>query len=91
MKRVERLLYPQRPSGILAAAFAVVVLMASTAMVLSAWHVSPNPGLVSEQAGNKVDSPWQKWLNEDLVYIISAEEKAAFEQLKTDVPTLNTT
>ncbi|HEX3681876.1 MAG TPA: GWxTD domain-containing protein [Bryobacteraceae bacterium] len=28
--------------------------------------------------------PWKKWLNEDVVYIITDEEKRAFKQLKTD-------
>ena len=78
MKRVKRLLYPKSPGGIWAPALAAIVLMAGTAMVLSAWHV--NAG----QADNKVDGPWQKWLNEDVVYIISDQEKAAFERQKTD-------
>jgi GWxTD domain-containing protein len=29
-------------------------------------------------------SPYQKWLNEDVVYIIADEERAAFEKLTTD-------
>jgi GWxTD domain-containing protein len=28
--------------------------------------------------------PWKKWLNEDVLYIITDEEKKAFKQLKTD-------
>ena len=28
--------------------------------------------------------PWKKWLNEDVLYIITDEEKAAFKRLKTD-------
>jgi GWxTD domain-containing protein len=28
--------------------------------------------------------PWKKWLNEDVIYIITDEEKAAFKRLKTD-------
>jgi GWxTD domain-containing protein len=28
--------------------------------------------------------PWKKWLNEDVVYIITDEEKQAFKRLKTD-------
>lgn len=28
--------------------------------------------------------PWKKWLNEDVIYIITDEEKAAFRRLKTD-------
>src|ERR1700761_7166562 len=28
--------------------------------------------------------PWKKWMNEDVLYIITDEEKRAFKQLKTD-------
>lgn len=28
--------------------------------------------------------PWKKWLNEDVIYIITDEEKQAFKRLKTD-------
>ncbi len=28
--------------------------------------------------------PWKKWLNEDVIYIITDEERAAFKRLKTD-------
>ncbi len=28
--------------------------------------------------------PWKKWLNEDVVYIVTDEEKKAFHQLRTD-------
>lgn len=29
-------------------------------------------------------APWDKWLSEDVVYIVADEERLAFEQLKTD-------
>ncbi|MBV8866945.1 MAG: GWxTD domain-containing protein [Acidobacteriaceae bacterium] len=32
----------------------------------------------------ELQGPWKKWLNEDVVYIITDEEKRAFKQLKTD-------
>ncbi len=28
--------------------------------------------------------PWKKWMNEDVIYIITEEEKTAFKRLKTD-------
>ena len=84
MKRVKRLLYPQRPSGIWAPALAVVVLLAGGAMVLAAWQTNSSPSPVLQQTGNQLNGSWQKWLNEDVVYIISDEEKATFESLKTD-------
>jgi GWxTD domain-containing protein len=32
----------------------------------------------------ELQGPWKKWLNEDVVYIITDEEKQAFKRLKTD-------
>ena len=32
----------------------------------------------------ELSGPWKKWLNEDVVYIITDAEKKAFSQLKTD-------
>jgi GWxTD domain-containing protein len=32
----------------------------------------------------ELETPYRKWLTEDAVYIITAEEKAAFERLQTD-------
>jgi GWxTD domain-containing protein len=83
MKRIKRLLYPKGPSGIWAPTLAAAVLMAGSAMALAAWQVNANPGLASLQSDQKAGT-WQKWLNEDVVYIISDEEKAAFEHLTTD-------
>ena len=56
----------------------------STAMALAALQVDAKSGLVSQQTDQKAENPWQRWLNEDVVYIISGEEEAAFEGLKTD-------
>lgn len=84
VKRIKRLLYPKGPSGIWAPVLAAVVLMASTATVLAAWHANPGSAPAPQQTDQKVDGPWGKWLNEDVAYIISNEEKTAFEGLKTD-------
>jgi GWxTD domain-containing protein len=75
VKRIRRLLYPKSPSGIWAPAMAAVVLLVSSGVLFAAWRMEPAP----QQPG-----PWQKWLNEDVVYIISDEEKAAFEHLTSD-------
>ncbi|HXE12632.1 MAG TPA: GWxTD domain-containing protein [Bryobacteraceae bacterium] len=32
----------------------------------------------------EMEGPWKKWLNEDVVYIITDQEKAAFKKLQTD-------
>ncbi len=36
------------------------------------------------QLKKELETPWKKWLNEDVVYIISDEERKAFKQLNTD-------
>jgi GWxTD domain-containing protein len=37
-----------------------------------------------KQLERELAGPWKKWLNEDVVYIITDQEKQAFKQLKTD-------
>ncbi len=32
----------------------------------------------------ELETPWRKWLNEDVVYIITDEERKAFKQMNTD-------
>jgi GWxTD domain-containing protein len=73
VRRIRRLLYPHSSSGIWAPVLAVVVLLALSGGLLAAWHRSP-----------AAQGPWQKWLKEDVVYIISDEERVAFERLATD-------
>jgi GWxTD domain-containing protein len=37
-----------------------------------------------ERLRKELETPYRKWLNEDVVYIITDEEKAAFKRLQTD-------
>jgi hypothetical protein len=37
-----------------------------------------------EKLRKELETPYKKWLNEDVVYIITDEEKAAFKRLSTD-------
>jgi GWxTD domain-containing protein len=37
-----------------------------------------------KQLEKELMGPWKKWLNEDVLYIITDEEKQSFKQLKTD-------
>ena len=84
MKRIKRLLYPKGPTGIWAPVLTVAVLMAGSAMVLAAWEVNPLAHQASSAQTVQKTGPWQKWVNEDVVYIIADDERAAFERLKTD-------
>ena len=84
MNRIKRLLVPQSPNGIWAPALAAMFLLASTTMVLAAWRATPYSRPASEQTNKKVDDPWQKWLSEEVPYIISDQERTAFKKLETD-------
>src|SRR5436305_1243416 len=37
-----------------------------------------------KQLEKELAGPWKKWMNEDVIYIITDEEKQAFKRLKTD-------
>jgi GWxTD domain-containing protein len=78
MKRIRRLLYPQGPNGNWASIFAAVILMAGAAVALAAWQPK------APQAQSAPEFTFSKWLNQDVVYIIADEERAAFERLTTD-------
>jgi GWxTD domain-containing protein len=85
MKRIQRLLYPKGPSGIWAPALAAIVVMASSVLALGAWHSNPNPDEAASAQNSKAPAgPWEKWLNEDVIYIIGYDEALAFQSLKTD-------
>jgi TonB family protein len=75
VKRIRRLLYPKGPNGAWTPLFSAVILMATATAVLMAWQAAP------QQA---VQSAYDKWLNEDVVYIITAQERVAFQKLTTD-------
>ncbi len=86
MKRIRRLLYPKGPSGSWAPALAAIVLIASATLALAGWQTKLDPDKVATAQGTKApaETVWQKWLNEDVVYIITPDERAALERLQTD-------
>ncbi len=82
------------PVGIAAACLAAAALVAQS-QAPSASSASGNETvskpLTKKQIARKqkelekeLQGPWKKWLNEDVVYIITDEEKRAFKQLRTD-------
>jgi TonB family protein len=81
VKRIRRLLYPRGPNGAWTPLFSAVILMTTAAVALVAWQATPPQQQQTERA---VMSPYDKWLNEDVVYIISDQERAAFQKLTTD-------
>jgi len=54
-------------------------------VTMVAWQASP----VQPQSNLTAGSPYEKWLNEDVVYIISDRERAAFRKLVSDYERAN--
>ena len=102
MKRVRRLLEPERPRPVAGPVLAAILLLAPVAVGLSAWQARPPapppsgpairqaapPILVAQAQPPRtrapLATPYRKWLTEDVVYIITNEERAAFERLQAD-------
>ena len=87
VKRIHRLLYPKGPNGAWTPLFAAVILLAVAVVTLAAWQAAPpqkSSTAGSQQADRSETSPYVKWLNEDVVYIIDDKERAAFQKLTTD-------
>ncbi len=73
VKRIRRLLIPaQGASSALTPFVSAGILMITAAVGLIAWQAKVP------------DSPYGKWLNEDVVYIIHPDERVAFLRLETD-------
>jgi GWxTD domain-containing protein len=76
MRRITRILYPlEGRQAALAPVVLAGVLTLVAAVALSAWQSKP----VESQT-----DPYKKWLNEDVTYIIDAQERAAYLGLGTD-------
>lgn len=87
VKRIRRLLYPKGPNGAWTPLFAAVILMTIAAVTLAAWQAAPpqqSSAAPQQKTERAVKSPYDMWLNEDVVYIIDDKERAAFQKLTTD-------
>lgn len=77
MKRIRRLLYPKEsPRAFLTPVLSAGMLVAVTAMALSAWQSKP--------AGDAPGDFYPKWLNEEVPYIITDAERNIFNQLQSN-------
>lgn len=87
VERIRRLLYPTGPNGIWTPLCAAVVFIATAAVALTVLHAAPaqrNSAAAEPQTEGVKVSPYVKWVNEDVVYIILDVERAAFLKLTTD-------
>ena len=83
VKRIRRLLY--QPEGLALGSFVSSgILMLALAGALAAWQSSTPSGTQAPPASQANASPYTKWLEEDVVYIIEAKERTAFLNLKTN-------
>ncbi len=67
---------------------AIAILAATAAVAMAAWP-SQAPQQSSDapaQTDSTATSAYDKWLNQEVVYIIADEERAAFQRLTTDEP-----
>jgi len=77
MKRVRRLLYPtENPRAFLTPVLSAGMLVVVTALALTAWQSKP--------VGDAAADFYQRWVNEDVMYIITHEERNAFNQLRSN-------
>jgi GWxTD domain-containing protein len=82
VKRIRRLLIPaEGPGSALTPFVSAGILMIAAAVGLTAWQSEPSPK-PSPEASKA--SAYAKWLDEDVVYIIANDERAAFQRLETD-------
>ena len=77
VERIRRLLYP--PEGLAWAPFVSAgILTIAAAGALLAWQAAIPP------ASQPKVSPYTRWLDEEVVYIIADRERVAFQSLRTD-------
>ena len=86
VKRIRRLLYPQGPNGAWTPLLAAVVFISTAALALFASQsgIQQTSAAAQSQADRTAVSPYDRWLNEDVAYIIDERERAAFKALTTD-------
>jgi GWxTD domain-containing protein len=86
MKRIRRLLYPKAPISAWTPLFATGILIATATVTLLGWQAAPpqNPAAAPPLTDAGGNSPYEKWLNQDVLYLITDRERAAFQKLTSD-------
>ena len=97
IRRIRRLRrQPEGPRGAVAPVLTGSLLLVSAAVALGAWQPRPSPapqpaeprpeqsGQMEAQPKKEVETPYRKWMKEDVAYIITDEERAVFERMRTD-------
>jgi GWxTD domain-containing protein len=76
VKRIRRLLHPDGPRPAFGPLLSATLIVVVGAAVLA--------GLRAQTPAPPANSPYAKWVNEDVTYIIDDRERAAFHSLQTD-------
>jgi GWxTD domain-containing protein len=89
MKRIHRLLnHSERPHAALTPAFSAGLVIVLAAVALTAWQPAaderPQEPARKQGGAQTAQSPYAKWLTEDVAYIIGGGERQQFRQLRTD-------
>lgn len=82
MKRIRRLLYPANaPRAVWSPILSAAILTVTAALALTAWQQAKPQ---DNSSAPREKNPYIAWLNEDVAYIISDQERAAYLRLQTD-------
>ncbi len=90
VKRIRRLLYPAAPNCDWTPVLAASIIFITAAMTLGAWQQNDAPqsrvlkACPDTSHSNAAAGDYQKWLNEEVFYIIDDAERQAFQKLTTD-------
>ena len=87
VKRIRRLLYPNGANSFWTPLFAAIIVITTSVVALSAWPAKPlqqSSAAPPRQAGHAEISAYDRWLNQEVPYIITDTERAAFKKLTTD-------
>ncbi|WP_321477877.1 M56 family metallopeptidase [uncultured Paludibaculum sp.] len=84
VKRIRRLLYPQGTNGTWTPVLTALILVVALSATLAAWQANTKSDPTPPRAAGAAASPYMKWLDEDVVYIIDDAERAAFLKLTSN-------
>lgn len=82
VKRIRRLIEPKTSIDFWTPALAAVIVILTVAACFAARPAQAKSSPIGQNSQQA--SAYDKWLHEDVVYIISKEEQSEFEKLKTD-------
>ena len=86
MKRIHRLLYPKSRVNVWAPVAGGIIIVLTALVTLTAWPSQAYDRAATDSlaAQGRVEaSTYDRWLNQEVVYIIADEERAAFQKLTT--------